>query len=68
MRKTLRDITKTSLIQYQKIERTQWVLNWQAQVIIAVNMIKWTHQTEDAILGSRQDAKSLKNHYNFLDE
>lgn len=43
------------------------MLNWQAQVIIAVNMIKWTFQTEEAILGTRTDAKSLRNHYTFLD-
>lgn len=30
MRKSLRDIMKKSLIQYKKIDRTKWVLNWQA--------------------------------------
>lgn len=30
-------------------------------------MIKWTHQTEEAILKVRQDPKSLSNHYTFLD-
>lgn len=30
MRKTLRDIVKRSMIQYEKIERTKWVLQWQA--------------------------------------
>jgi len=36
-------------------------------VIIAVNMIKWTFQTEEAILKVRSEPKALNNHYNFLD-
>ena len=55
MRKSLRDIMKKSLIQYKKIDRTKWVLNWQAQIILAVNMIIWTQETEEAIMAVKED-------------
>lgn len=31
-------------------------------------MIKWTNQTEEAILNMNKNDQSLKNHYQFLDD
>lgn len=42
MHNTLKDIMKRS-IQDTKTARVDWVVNWPAQIILAVNMIRWTH-------------------------
>jgi hypothetical protein len=31
-------------------------------------MIQWTFQTEEAIQNMKKDSKSLRNHFEFLDD
>ncbi|EAY19693.1 Dynein heavy chain family protein [Trichomonas vaginalis G3] len=49
MRETLRDIMKKAVEQYPKVPRTEWVLNWPSQVVLAGAMIYWTKHVEEAI-------------------
>lgn len=49
MKKSLKDICKTSLAAYATDPRTTWVKNWPGQIILAVNQIDWTQAVEDAI-------------------
>ena len=49
MRETLRDIMKRAVEQYPTLPRTEWVLNWPAQVVLAGAMIYWTKHVEEAI-------------------
>ena len=37
MRKSLKNITKESMISYTKVDRTKWVTEWPGQTILAVN-------------------------------
>ena len=71
---TLRRITKESLAD-EDIPRTQWVLKWPAQVVLAVNMMRWTRDSEAAIFAQKrgEDVKegkgfaSLKEFQHHLD-
>jgi len=47
MRDTLKKIAKDSLTDH--CERTQWVLNYPAMVVLMGNMIKWTFNSEQAL-------------------
>ncbi len=44
---TLKSITKTAI--EDQSERVDWVRMWPAQVVLGVNMIRWTKGAEDAI-------------------
>jgi dynein heavy chain len=46
---TLRKIMKNALMD-EKTPRTKWVRNWPAQVVLGVNMIRWTKGSENSIL------------------
>lgn len=48
MVQTLQDITKRSLLD-EATPRTQWVLKWAGQIILAANMARWTIGAETAI-------------------
>ena len=37
MRKSLKNITKESMIKYKTTPRSEWVRSWPGQVILAVN-------------------------------
>jgi dynein heavy chain len=47
MIKTLRKVTEDSMKDPTK--RTDWILKWPGQIILAVNMIRWTGNSEKAI-------------------
>ena len=47
MRATLKDLTKVSLADYYKRERTDWVQKWPGQIVLAVDQIDWTAGVED---------------------
>ena len=62
MKKTLQRICKDSLVQYGNTKRTEWVLQWPGQVILAVNQIDWTQGVENAISNaSLQEYETLLN-------
>ena len=47
MRDTLKMISKKSL--NDNIERTKWVLKYPAMIVLMGNMIRWTHNSEEAL-------------------
>lgn len=47
MIETLKKITKQAI--QDTTARVDWVKMWPAQTVLAVNMIRWTSQAEDAI-------------------
>ena len=49
MRKSLKKMCKDSLADYLDVKRTEWVLKWPGQIILAVNQIYWTEGAEKAI-------------------
>lgn len=52
-------------------KRTNWILSWPAQCILAVNLIKWTRDTEDAIRGLPNSAgrkMNLKTYFKYLND
>lgn len=49
MRKSLKDIAKDSICEYEKVKRTDWVKHWPGQIILAVDQIFWTRGVEQAI-------------------
>ncbi|KAL4494234.1 hypothetical protein ABPG73_018753, partial [Tetrahymena malaccensis] len=54
MRSTLKNITKSAMID-ESTARNDWVQKWAGQVVLAVNMVRWTRGAENAILNSRGD-------------
>jgi dynein heavy chain len=44
-----KDFHERSLQDYNKKEREKWVLLWQGMAVIAVSMMYWTSQAEDAM-------------------
>lgn len=52
MRSTLKTITKSSMID-ESTARTDWVQKWPGQVVLAVNMVRWTRGAENAILNGK---------------
>jgi dynein heavy chain len=65
MRETLKQITIKS-IEDTETPRTKWVLKYPAQVIIAVNMIRWTSNAENALLMIQNDPDSMSTFYEHL--
>lgn len=49
MRETLRDVMKKAVEQYPTLPRTEWVLNWPNQCVLAGAMIYWTKAVEEAL-------------------
>ena len=49
MRNSLCNLTKQSTKDYLNCKRTDWVAKWPGQVILAVDQIHWTTETEQAI-------------------
>ncbi|CAH8511378.1 unnamed protein product [Dicrocoelium dendriticum] len=49
MRLSLKAIIGRSLVAYQKTPRTEWVLNWPQQVVIAGSQTYWTSEVTSAI-------------------
>lgn len=44
MKLSLRDVTKQAVEAYDVNARTQWVLNWPGQVVLAASAIHWTSE------------------------
>jgi len=65
MRETLRKIMRDA-IQDVDTPRTKWVLKYQAQIIIAANMIKWTHGAEQAFLELHSNRNAMVEFLGFL--
>jgi len=50
MLKSVKDIIEKSLQDYTKAKsREDWVLNWQGQAVLCVDMIYWTSLAEEAM-------------------
>ncbi|PAA45958.1 hypothetical protein BOX15_Mlig009546g7, partial [Macrostomum lignano] len=61
MKESLRKIIEKSLIDYKKLPRTEWVLKWPGQIVIAGCQTYWTSEVTEAL--ERNDLKGL---YPFL--
>ena len=42
MKLSLREVTKQAIEAYGAAERTDWVLNWPGQVVLAASITHWT--------------------------
>lgn len=49
MLKSVKEMIEKSLQDYSKKEREKWVISWQGQAVLAVDMIFWTSQAEEAM-------------------
>lgn len=49
MRNTLEKVLERSVEQYSTKQRTEWIYEWPAQIVIAVFQIMWTSAVESAI-------------------
>ncbi|KAM3134228.1 hypothetical protein pb186bvf_013648 [Paramecium bursaria] len=52
---TLKKIMRASLFDVDS-KRTQWVRKWPAQIVLGVNMIRWTRGSEEAIDGVSKES------------
>jgi len=65
MRKCLKKIMRDSVDSYANTKRTNWVMNWPGQIILAVSQIYWTEGVEASFKqGSRSSSAILE----FKDE
>ena len=62
---SLRNIFKEALDAYAQTERTQFVLDWPGQIVIAGCQTMWTAQVEEAILGG---AGGLEQYYGTMQQ
>ena len=51
MRSSVRTQTSDSIKAYASTDRTQWVREWPAMVVLAVSAIYWSQECEDSIKG-----------------
>ena len=42
MKLSLREVTSKAVANYTEQSRTEWVLNWPGQVVLAASTIHWT--------------------------
>ena len=63
---TLKDITRRAILDVNT-KRVDWVRKWVGQVVLAVNMTRWTTDSETAItkrnLGKNDNLNNLKEYY-----
>ena len=63
---TLKDITRRAILDVST-KRVDWVRKWVGQVVLAVNMTRWTTDSETAItkrnLGKNDNLNNLKEYY-----
>ena len=68
---TLKDITRRAILDVNT-KRVDWVRKWVGQVVLAVNMTKWTTDSETAItkkkLGKNDNFNNLKEYFQYLDD
>ena len=53
---SLRTLTVASLDEYTKISRSDWILNWPAQVVLCVSAVYWTSECTTALRDGTPDA------------
>ena len=67
MVETLKDITKRAILD-ESTKRTDWVRKWAGQVVLAVNMTRWTVGSEIAITkGAISKSDKFNDLSTFLD-
>lgn len=49
MLNSMRMVIKEATVDYPKVERKKWVLEWPGQVVICASQIYWTLDSEQAI-------------------
>ena len=49
MLKSVKEVIEKSLQDYTKKDRDKWIISWQGQAVLAVNMIFWTSMAEEAM-------------------
>lgn len=49
MKLSLREVTAKAVTAYTTQPRTQWVLNWPGQVVLASSTIHWTSEVQTAL-------------------
>jgi dynein heavy chain, axonemal len=64
MMDTLREITRNSICD-TKVERIEWVRRWPGQVILSVNMSRWTTAAEIAISKGQHISDNIGVKYDF---
>ena len=52
MFKTLKEITKKSVLEYGTQSRIEWIPQWPSMTVLCVNQIMWTAEAEKAISGA----------------
>lgn len=55
MKESMRQIIRDSLDEYQKTDRTKWVLAWPGQIVIAGCQTYWTSQVSKALEENKLD-------------
>lgn len=67
MLKSVKDIVEKSLQDYTKAKsREEWVMNWQGQAVLAVDMIFWTSLAEEAM--KKNGLQGLQQYYDRLNK
>lgn len=61
---TLKKIMKSAYVDEQT-KRTEWVRKWPAQIVLAVNMMRWTRGAEKSIMSARGDIEHDEKHPEF---
>ena len=59
MKKCLKKICNDSVASYATSKRTDWVLNWPGQIILAVSQIYWTEGVENAFAQGDRSANAI---------
>lgn len=60
----VRDQTYRSWLDYANSERTDWILRWPGQIVIAVSQIYWTANVHGALSGNRDF--NIRDYSKFL--
>ena len=60
MRESVKHVTKKSFDAYANTERSKWVIEWPGQVVICVDSLYWTGETEEAISDGKLPEYALK--------
>lgn len=72
MRSTLYDTTKRALLAYpdkeSAINREDWLFSYPAMVVLVIDQIFWSRNTEDAIeaIHSGENKNAMKEYYSYL--
>lgn len=64
MLKSVKETIEKALQDYSKKEREKWVTSWQGQAVLAVDMMFWTSQAEEAM--KKSGLAGLTQYYDKL--